>query len=179
MDQQPSWPVRQAQEIGQRIEHFRTKAGMSARQLASRCAELGMPSISRTVITKLENGRREAVSTAELQVLAAALEMPPVLLLFPLGHQATSEVLPGRAADPWSAIQWFTGYSDDPADAAAPPPMGTQSPLILWDEHLRYDQAIADARENLAEAKASGNREGVPYLTDYLTGSVCYRESAS
>jgi len=79
---------------------------MSAQQLAGRCEELGMPEITRPVLVKLEHGRREAVSAAELAVLAAALDIAPVLLLYPVGSAGFAEYLPGRTAAPWDAAGW-------------------------------------------------------------------------
>lgn len=116
MDQH-SWATESAARIGERVAYYRGRVKISAQELADRCAGLGMPSISRVVITKLENGRRETVSTAELQVLASALGVPPVLLLFPLGQQEQAEVLPGRFEDPLDAMAWFAGESllGDPA----------------------------------------------------------------
>jgi transcriptional regulator with XRE-family HTH domain len=143
MDQGRAWAARMAAAIGERVAHYRDQAHISAQELADRCEALGMPSISRIVVTKLENGRREAVSTAELQVLGKALDVPPILLLFPLGYTPTVEALPGREGDPWAAIEWFTGNSGDPADPAAAPQMGEDSPLVLWEEQRRYEDAIA------------------------------------
>ena len=128
MDQERPWAARIAAEIGERVAFYRDSAGLSAQQLADRCAKLGMPSISRVVITKLENKHREAVSTAELQVLAQALDVPPVLLLFPLGHAPAVEVLPGADVDPWAAIEWFTGNIADPADPDHQPADGDVQP---------------------------------------------------
>jgi transcriptional regulator with XRE-family HTH domain len=140
-----------AADIGERVHFYRDRAGLSAQAVADECGRLGMPSISRTVITKLENGRREDVSTTELQVLAAALGVPAVLLLFPLGHAETVEVLPGRDVDPWAAIEWFTGDSEDPQ-------MGTDSPIILWGEHRMWDGQIPIAwRDFQEEISASAN----------------------
>lgn len=76
--------------------------------LASRTAELGLP-IGRPTLTKLESGTRQGISPAELLVLAAALEVAPVDLLIPVGHQAGFEILPRHVVDPWLALQWFDG----------------------------------------------------------------------
>ena len=65
-----------------------------------------MPEITRPVLVKLEHGRREAVSAAELAVLAAALDIAPVLLLYPVGSAGFAEYLPGRTAAPWDAAVW-------------------------------------------------------------------------
>jgi transcriptional regulator with XRE-family HTH domain len=81
---------------------------MSAQQLADRCAELGMP-IARSVLANLESGRRESVSAAEIMILAQALDVPPVLLMFPLGRVEAIEYLPGQQMPPWDAMMWFSG----------------------------------------------------------------------
>ena len=84
---------------------------MSAQQLADRTRELGLHVI-RSVIANLENGRRDNISVAELVILARALDVPPVLLLYPVGCEDTVEVSPGEQLPPWDALQWFTGASD-------------------------------------------------------------------
>jgi transcriptional regulator with XRE-family HTH domain len=116
MDQ--SWAVREAAEIGRRIAQRRAALRMSAQQLAERCAELGMPEITRPVLVKLEHGRREAVSTAELAVLAAALDTAPVLLLYPVGHAGLTEYLPGKTAAPWDAARWWADEASLAPDLA-------------------------------------------------------------
>jgi transcriptional regulator with XRE-family HTH domain len=153
VDQDEPWAKRISAEIGRRVAFHRERLDLSAQQLAGRCAELGMPSVSRVVITKLENGRREAVSTAELQVLARALDVPPVLLLFPLGQAETVEVLPGLNVDPYAAIEWFSGRSSDPADWRAVSQALVMGELAMWNEHLRYEEQIADADRAFREAQ--------------------------
>src|ERR1700729_3027160 len=82
---------------------------MSAQQLADRCAELGLDTLTRQVISRMEHGRREAVSTAELAVLAAALDTAPVLLLYPLGITEGAGPRRGRTAEPLQAVRWWAG----------------------------------------------------------------------
>jgi transcriptional regulator with XRE-family HTH domain len=119
MDQ--SWAAREAADIGRRIAQRRTALRMSAQQLAERCAGLGMPEITRPVLVKLEHGRREAVSTAELAVLAAALDTAPILLLYPVGLVGSVEYLPGKAAPPWDAARWWTDEASLAPDLAIGP----------------------------------------------------------
>jgi transcriptional regulator with XRE-family HTH domain len=128
--EQTTWAKREAAGIGERVAHYRSAAKITAQQLAERCAALGLPEISRVVIAKLETGRREAVSTAELKVLAAALGVPPVLLLFPLGQAQAVEALPGRAVHPWDGIRWFTGEVQE-LDGQE----GSESPISLFSLH--------------------------------------------
>ena len=94
---------------------------MSAQQLAERCAGLGLPEITRPVLVKLEHGRREAVSTTELAVLAAALETAPILLLYPVGSTGSVEYLPGKTAPPWDAARWWADEASLAPDLAIGP----------------------------------------------------------
>jgi hypothetical protein len=74
-------------------------------------------------------------------------------------------VLPGVEAEPYAAIQWFTGYSADPADPDAP--MGGDSPLALWDEQRRYEDAIERMDTYRASSMEPSHRPGgkVPLVT--------------
>jgi len=155
MEQDRGWAKREAAGIGERLAHFRRAAGLTAQELAERCAALGLESLSRVVITKLENGHREAVSTAELRVLARALRVPAVILLFPIGRAETIEVLPGQDAEPWAALEWFIGNSTDPAGPSEEPQMGMGSPVVLWNEHLLHDGLIPVLRREAASRKES------------------------
>jgi transcriptional regulator with XRE-family HTH domain len=148
VDQRRPWATRVTKDLGARVAFYRERRKLSAQDLADRCAGLGMPSLSRVVITKLENGRREAVSTAELQVLAKALDVPPVLLLFPVGFQEAAEVLPAVMSDPWHALRWFEGHSGDPGDPAAEPSPESRV-LWYWRENDRYAAIVRDAHERL------------------------------
>jgi hypothetical protein len=148
------WGKRVAAVVGEQVARFRTRRQvdigddgprltdpMTLQQLSDRCKGFGYP-IARSVLSKLEKGHRHSVSVDEVLVLAMALGVPPVLLLFPLGRADTVEVLPGREVDPWGACEWFIGNSEDPADPNAPPQMGTHSPLALWAEHRLWDGQI-------------------------------------
>lgn len=108
---QPDWPARVALVIAGEVRRYREKKGLSAQQLADACAALGLP-IQRSVLANFENGRRNTISVAELIVLAKALDVPPALLVFPLGHQPALEVLPDQERPTWMGVKWFTG--DEP-----------------------------------------------------------------
>lgn len=108
-DAELDWAAAQAREIGRRVGQRRKDLSLSAPDLAARCEALGMPSLTRQVIMRLEHGRREAVSVSELSVLGAALEISPILLLYPLGQSTQAEYLPGRKADAWDGVRWWSG----------------------------------------------------------------------
>lgn len=126
MDQEQSWPKQVAADIGKRVAFHRERRKLSAQQVAELCAKLGVPSISRVVITKLENGRRDGVSAAELLALGAALDVPPIELLIPLDDAGEVEILPGVKRGTWDAFKWFTG---GPGPASRPG---------LWESHEKF-----------------------------------------
>ncbi|MHA7661859.1 hypothetical protein [Mycolicibacterium sp. HS_4_1] len=101
-----TWDVAQAQRIGAAIKTLR--GDRSAQWLAERTAEIGLP-ISRSTIADLENRRRRYVSTAELCVLAWALRVPPIRLLFPDLPDGLVEVVPGEEYPSIVAATWFSG----------------------------------------------------------------------
>jgi transcriptional regulator with XRE-family HTH domain len=103
------------------VRRLRTDQDKSAQQLADRCSELGMPSLTRSVIADMENGRRLWVSVAELMVLARALNTAPIALLYPAPLADETEMLPGVKVDGPFALQWFCGFIEghDPAAVVA------------------------------------------------------------
>ncbi len=175
MDQELPWATRAAFGIGERIAYYRKQRKMSAQQLAARCAELGMPSVSRVVITKLENGRREVVSTAEVQVLAEALDVPPIQLLLPVGREKTAEVLPGRRMEMWDAVCWFSGHAPGRVEytvVRAPgggteikPPQDQGAAVTLLAQHAYLVDYIARLGDKI---RASDEPERILIQEDHL-----------
>jgi transcriptional regulator with XRE-family HTH domain len=129
------WAGKVAQRVGKRVEHFREKGSdgqgrkVSVQAIADRCAELGLP-LDRAVLAKLEKGQRQMLTVGELLVLAEALGVPPILLLFPLGAEETVEVLPGRQMPTWDAVKWFSGHGSPSEDWRQ-----SSIPTQLWAEH--------------------------------------------
>ena len=153
MKQSPEWPDRLAATIAGEVFRYRRNQGMSAQTLSDRCTELGM-TIPRAVISNLENGRRTSVSVAELLVLAAALDVPPASLVFPVGYTDSTEALPGATVPPFEAVRWVAGeeHSTTPtpaADSDAAPHNHT-----TWRAEGAAGEAITGYRraERIAEA---------------------------
>jgi len=122
VEQDSEWPSRLTAAIGKRLAYYREripgegKGGrMSAQALSDRCAALNHP-IDRSVIAKLEKGLRQAITVADVLVLAKALGVPPVALVFPVatGRDEPIEVLPGREVSAWEGTKWFTGEEPYP-----------------------------------------------------------------
>lgn len=108
MTQPESWPAELSRQIAAEVRHHRQRRGMSAQELADATAALGYP-IARSVIANLESGRRSSVLVAELVILAKALGVPPIVLIYPVGRSEKINVLPANEMSPWQALQWFTG----------------------------------------------------------------------
>jgi transcriptional regulator with XRE-family HTH domain len=102
---QDEWSRRVVGAIAEAVRWHRKRRGMSAQQLADECARLGY-AVPRSVLTNLENGRRETVSVPEWLVLAAALRVGPLLLVFPVGRFDEIEPLPDVTVSPWDAVKW-------------------------------------------------------------------------
>lgn len=117
---------------------------MSTQQLAEACAKLGLD-ISRSTLADLENGRRVTMNVAELLVLARALDVPPLLLLFPLGYAGEIEVLPDVTEETWIAAKHFIGEN------------GSDAPGVvdLFRDHEHYlSRFLASYREVIKLQKA-------------------------
>lgn len=162
-----AWAARWAARIGESVATHRRAAGLSARELSERCAELGY-AISRGQIANLENGRKESVTVAEVEVLARALWVPPLLLMFPLGREQEVEAVPGASLPPWFAVQWWRGeglpmrFDDDeglpkglPADwySDADPALSGAPAISLFSEHERATYRLVDIRHTLRDPK--------------------------
>lgn len=109
---QSDWAGSVVAVIAESVRHHRKLRGMSAQQLADSCSELGYSGMTRSVIANLETGARDSLSIPEWLILAAALGVPPLLLLYPLGRtDEKSEVLPGVELSPWEGLLYAeTGH---------------------------------------------------------------------
>lgn len=172
---QDDWQARMTRAVAAEIRHWRETRKLSAQDLANRCAELGL-AIPRPVLSNLENGRREAVSIAEVLVLARALEVPPILLISPVGRRETVEMLPGQEAlSPWDAACWISGtarlrdqpegvdvvWADD--DDVIPLFMRYEELVEYWRE-IGPAEGVEDAAGNVIKTAADMKREAVKNL---------------
>ncbi|MCX5342663.1 helix-turn-helix domain-containing protein [Streptomyces atratus] len=124
------------------VRRRRKELRWSAQDLADQCEEIGYP-IPRNVIANMESGRRATLPLVEIMVLAKALRVTPVSLIYPIGH--VSEVRPLPYEDPqpaWDALQWFTGQSPD---------FGSEDSMLdlflAHDDELRAALAALESEE--------------------------------
>lgn len=155
------WGPRLTRSIAAEVKRLRNLRHWSAQRLSDECARLGYD-FPRSTLADLEAGRRAHISVAELLVLARALGIPPLLLIFPVGTTGESEVLPGESRAVFRAAQWFTGEGPypDPEDAdmatlTDPRSPGPAQPLALYRAN---DEAFGEEMRAMARAKAMEER---------------------
>lgn len=100
------WQKELVTQIG--IKVAESRGDRSLQWLEQRTEALGFK-VGRGAISRLENGKRESISVAEWLVLAAALDVPPALLLFPKYPYGGAEYLPGQFDACIRAHEWLSG----------------------------------------------------------------------
>lgn len=123
-----AWSSTWTAGIGERLRTARRAAGLSTQQVADRTTALGYP-MARASIANLETRPREKIYLQDVAVLAAALGVSPLEILYPLEvntvpaatttpvgviqkgvlKNTSMQVLPGRAERAPAAAAWFTG----------------------------------------------------------------------
>ncbi|MCP9271245.1 helix-turn-helix domain-containing protein [Mycolicibacterium arenosum] len=120
------------------------RSGRSAQWLADETERIGFP-ITRAQIANYESGRKKGLDLTELLMLAAALRVPPVVLLFPDLPDGPVEALPGITVDSWDAAAWFSGEARAPDAGAGEKPETAESKRI-WAVRERLTQLASIGR---------------------------------
>ena len=103
------WELDLAERVGRAVAARRKALGMTAMDVAAKTASMSYP-ITRQAVAKIENNNRAGkVDVAELIVLAAALDISPLQLLYPDLVDGPVEVHPGKEITSLQAADWFTG----------------------------------------------------------------------
>ncbi|TPW98039.1 hypothetical protein [Mycolicibacterium fortuitum] len=103
-DPPKNWAEEQAHRVALEVRRLRGKRPVQ--WLADRTRELGSP-VTRSVISDLELGRRRYVTTAELTVLAYALNTRPIALIFPPPYSDQIDIIPGVTTTKLDALEDF------------------------------------------------------------------------
>lgn len=156
------WAGETAARIGRAIREQRQRARLTAAELSEKTAALGYQ-VNRVAISKLENGNRNGkFEITELIVLAEALNVPPILLLYPDIPDGAVEYRPGLEVDSWLAANIFTGEHTQHGDTrtnALPLILMRQHDALLG-EHKRASKARAEAEANAQKAGRPGDHAG-------------------
>lgn len=97
--------------IGREVARLRNKQGMSAESLGRRCSDLGYP-MARNSVMNLEHGRNKTIPVHEVVVIATALGVAPIDLLFPPNQM--TRYLPNDEIACFEAVERFTGRPAEP-----------------------------------------------------------------
>lgn len=165
------WPGETARRIGDAIRHLRTQRGLSTYQLADRTVDLGYP-VHRATISKLETGLRgDKLPIFELIVIAAALDVAPLQLLYPRLPEEQVEVLPGVMSSSWVAAKWFAGEEGRPLSVGTPAAdaarirqceADSRIPLELTREHDRELTRLQILDSKFHQLRRDQGRLGLP-----------------
>lgn len=157
------WGERLTRSIAAEIKRRRTELRWSAQKLSDACGELGFE-FPRSTLADLESGRRKHLSVAELIALAAALGVPPLLLIYPVGRKAEAEVWPGEVRPAFRSALWFSGEAAVPVEAVPGGEVIDEAdwhsparPLVMYRENdavYRKEIGSLDTARQLAGAAA-------------------------
>lgn len=148
------WDQALAKRIGEAVKHRRNELGWPQQRLAEVTARLGYP-LTGVVISQIEtNARGGRVDVAEIVVLAAAMFVPPVQLLYPDLVDGTVDLLPGCTTSSIRAVEWFSGNVE---------PLATGGDTDEEDGFLMWE---AGARPTMLSRRLDELRRTVSALPD-------------
>ena len=115
-----AWEARFVDQVAAAMK--RARGRRSARELSEETDRFGYHR-SKQVIGKLDSAARD-LRVAEFLVFAAALDVPPALLLFSGYPDGVVEFLPGRQCTSKQAVDWFSGAGYLPTGPGEEPARG-------------------------------------------------------
>lgn len=144
--------------IGASVKRLR-QGKYSAEALASKVEELGYRPYSRAALANLEYGRKKTLDLGELIVLAEALNVPAVQLIYPNVLEGDCEFLPGQHSIAWQALRRFTGETAVPGQPAMSDEREYHLSLMRELDTIpskieQIEDSLSKARLDLAEARA-------------------------
>lgn len=157
--EQNTWADRLTEQIGQNIKRRRESLSLSAEQVSTAATAMGL-NISRQMITNLETGRRASLSVAELAVIAEALQVEPVALLYPPTELTRKvEYLPGQEATAVEAYIKFCALSPLHRDQLQGERSDQASAYQLFIEALNNDAEIEELEREIERTRSGDKRE--------------------
>lgn len=148
------WERDLAARIGRAVAARRTELLLTVDGVSERTKALGY-AISSATIGKIEdNARAGKLELAELLVLAAALETPPVLLLFPEFPDGSAEVLPGLMTGSYAGARWVSGTDGLPASVDGESDRGLYATPSAYDGIALVESANEARERELDEFRA-------------------------
>lgn len=145
--------------IASQIRKYRLRKNLSIRQLSEECQKLGAAELTTASLANIERGQDpnakragRRVAIEELVVLARVLNVPPILLVFPLGSEQWLEIT-GVKVHTWAAAMWWSGEEVFPHGPLTIETMSewdvTAAPVIYFRRH----SALVTEYQHLPRAK--------------------------
>jgi len=135
------WIPELSGRVGEEVKRLRLRRGFTGQDLCEACQAYGF-TITPGTLSRLENGQRNA-GLAEILVLARVLDVPPMLVVFPLdGPSLDVRVASTVRLSAWDAFAWATG--ETPLEAPAAP----DTPLGVLEEFRSHNRAVQAALES-------------------------------
>lgn len=161
-----------AEQVAANLRRIREEKRLTYAAISARLERLKRP-IPVLGLRRIEKGERR-VDVDDIAALAAALGVPPMLLIFPLGDATWVDILPDQPVATWLAVRWFIG------DIPLPPLWEGKSPqptarddeamkawqtgaraIVMYREHDRltglWAAATLDAKGNLRMAEGAAS----------------------
>ncbi len=141
-----------ARVIAQNVRLLREERGMSAADLVAGLQRVGVR-WDRSVVARLETGRRGSVSATELFALALTLEVPPAVLVIDLTQPQWS-VTEEKSVSTWSAMLWLLGLRTEPAGPRRGPvgPAAWVQAVRELDDLISFAQGAGEQRQRFERA---------------------------
>jgi transcriptional regulator with XRE-family HTH domain len=139
--------------LGRQLRRIRRRKGWSQQRLSEELKALGHV-LHPTAVLKVEKGTR-AVTVEELLGLAAALNVPPVLLLLPLGEEDVVEITTNSRIHPGLALEWVCG---EEALVSSRRFVIERGEWLKGSEPLRLYRALRHVEEGLRGAETAIRR---------------------
>ncbi|OHU60533.1 hypothetical protein BKG82_07815 [Mycobacteroides chelonae] len=167
MDQDAkTWQLAVAERVGRAISDYRRRYNLTAQAISERTAALGYP-ISRIAVSKIENNNRAGkLDVAELIVLAAAMNTPPLALLYPELPDGEVDMLPGQAVSSIVAARWFSG------EISRSSIEGATDPRQIDDEHDNMRRISLSRRRHMLQSSIALRERVEAMSRDQLTTFV-------
>lgn len=166
-----AWQLEWSGRIGRAVQKRRKALGLTADQLATHTEALGYP-ISRVAISKIEGNKRAGkMDVAEVAILGAALNIPPVMLLYPGLPHSSYRDLPKTEHYALDALLWFTGEALGSNGFGSSDPVANQIAAQPLNLARTFHQAELERRIALAAAENSRELHN-PQETQFLERSA-------
>ncbi|WP_313550909.1 helix-turn-helix transcriptional regulator [Corynebacterium sp.] len=175
------WQKNMTDTIGREVKRHR--GDRSHLWLQQQTEKLGLK-VSRSGISQLENGNRTSISVAEWLILAAALEVPPLLLLWPRYPDGEAELLPNFSATAQDGVKWASGqFSIEQAGAVEglAESAGVPSEAIVLGNVPYPLVGLAEQLSDLTQEEHQKLLEGLhePSFAQFIERALGRRESIS